>query len=161
MNKMKPENNETYEQKRRRLFGKVNFLPEYLNTLRRILKTEVTTNQLLTIVDTDDFLSRNKSWLCVYKETIPFEDKNKLKEIVHSIEQDESIPYLIWLDQSTSCGLYMIPNLSAFNWDFKFDDDPNGIISLMRRDGKKEIVLDFYEEDNQNLLDIKFNMKIP
>ena len=86
---------------------------------------------------------------------------NKLKEIVHSIEQDESIPYLIWLDQSTSCGLYMIPNLSAFNWDFKFDDDPNGIISLMRRDGKKEIVLDFYEEDNQNLLDIKFNMKIP
>lgn len=47
--------NETYEQKRRRLFGKVNYLPEYLNTLRRILKTEVTTNQLLSIVDTDDF----------------------------------------------------------------------------------------------------------
>ena len=39
---------ETYEQKRRRLFGKVNYLPEYLNTLRRILKTEVTTNQLLS-----------------------------------------------------------------------------------------------------------------
>ena len=146
--------NETYEQKRRRLLGKVNYLPEYLNTLRRILKTEVTTNQLLSIVDTDDFISRNKSRLCVYKETIPFEDKNKLKEIIHSITQDENVPYFIWLDQSTSCGLYMISNLSAFNWDFKFNDDPNGIIILTRQDGKEEIVLDFYEEENLNLLDI-------
>lgn len=151
---------ETYEQKRRRLFGKVNYLPEYLNTLRRILKTEVTTNQLLSIVGTDDFLSRNKSWLCVYKETIPFEDKRKLKEIVHSITQDENVPYFIWLDQSTNCGLYMIPNLSAFNWDFKFDDDPNGIIILTRQDGREEIVLDFYEEDDQNLLDIKLKIKM-
>jgi hypothetical protein len=54
----------------------------------------------------------------------------------------------------------MIPNLSAFNWDFKFDDDPNGIIILTRQDGREEIVLDFYEEDDQNLLDIKLKIKM-
>lgn len=54
----------------------------------------------------------------------------------------------------------MIPNLSAFNWDFKFDDAPNEIIILTRQDGREEIVLDFYEEDDQNLLDIKLKIKM-
>ena len=36
--------NETYEQKRRRLFGKVNFLPAYLQQLNKLLNIEVTKN---------------------------------------------------------------------------------------------------------------------
>lgn len=49
-------NNETYEQKRRRLFGKVNFLPAYLQQLNKLLNIEVTADMLLSIVKTDSFL---------------------------------------------------------------------------------------------------------
>lgn len=51
-------NNETYEQKRRRLFGKVNFLPAYLQQLNKLLNIEVTADMLLSIVKTDSFLEQ-------------------------------------------------------------------------------------------------------
>lgn len=49
-------NNETYEQKRRRLFGKVNFLPAYLQQLNKLLNIEVTADMLLSIVESTYFL---------------------------------------------------------------------------------------------------------
>ena len=76
--------NETYEQKRRRLFGKVNFLPAYLQQLNKLLNIEVTADMLLSIVETDCFLEQidfNSDTL-FYKETIPFEDKENLQRIV-------------------------------------------------------------------------------
>lgn len=147
-------NNETYEQKKRRLSGKINFMSEYLQILNRILKMKITTNQLLSIVETDNFLSSNKKWNKVYKKTIPFEQKNELRRIIHSTIQNESIPYLVYLNQSLLCGLCIIPNLYVFNWNFKFNDEPYGLIIFIRKDGKEKIVLDFYEEDLEYFLDI-------
>ena len=53
------------------------------------------------------------------------------------------------------CGLLPIPNLSVFNWNFKYEDEKSGIIVFIRQDKKEELVLDFYEEDFQYFLDIE------
>lgn len=153
---------ETYEQKKRRIFGRVKFLPKYLETLCHLFKMEITSERLLSIVDTDETLLYfcSCSWDYICKETILFEEKNKLKEIVYSFVQDANASYFVWIDGSSDCGLCMIPNLSVFNWSFDFDIDSNGIISFMRKDGEEEIVLDYYEEDNQYLLDIKLKKKM-
>jgi hypothetical protein len=44
---------ETYEQKKRRLFGK-QYLPQYLEEFNKILKIHVDATNLLSIVETDE-----------------------------------------------------------------------------------------------------------
>ena len=44
-----------------------------------------------------------------------------------------------------------IPSLDSFNWNTKFIDD---IISLVRKNGKEKIVIDFYEEFSEYLIDV-------
>lgn len=150
-------NNETYEQKRRRLFGKVNFLPAYLQQLNKLLNIEVTADMLLSIVKTDSFLEQIDfdSDTLFYKETISFEDKEKLQRIVRSKLLDWNANYMMELTNVKECGLLPIPNLSVFNWDFKYEDEKSGIIVFIRQDKKEELVLDFYEEDFQYFLDIE------
>ena len=107
---MEKMHNETYEQKRRRLFGKVNFLPAYLQQLNKLLNIEVTADMLLSIVETDCFLEQidfNSDTL-FYKETIPFEDKENLQRIVWSKLLDWNTNYMMELTNVKECGLLPI-----------------------------------------------------
>lgn len=112
---------------------------------------------LLSIVKTDSFLEQIDfdSDTLFYKETISFEDKEKLQRIVRSKLLDWNANYMMELTNVRECGLLPIPNLSVFNWDFKYEDEKSGIIVFIRQDKKEELVLDFYEEDFQYFLDIE------
>lgn len=159
---MNDTNNETYEQKKRRLSGKVNFLPKYLQTLNQLLKIEVTADMLLSIVETDTFFKQINfdNNTLFYKRTIPFNDKKKLKTIICSQLLDMNAPYMVELSNVELCGLLPIPNLYIFNWNFKYDDEDKGLIIFIRQDKKEELVLDFYEENFQYLLDIEIYRSI-
>lgn len=150
-------NMETLEQKKRRLFGR-KYLPEYLKELSRLLKREVKETELLSIIQTDEFIDSIrylKKQEVDYKVTIKFSNKNKMLNILQNIISDWNVPYVMYLSYSLDCGLMQIPSLHCFNFSFNFDDENAGIIEFTRVDGKEDIVLDYYEEHSKQLLDIK------
>lgn len=152
---------ETYEQKKRRLFGKQH-LPKYLEILSRLLLREIHAQDLLSIVATDDFIRSTACFTDItpcYKKTIEFSDKTALKRILSEEVSDWEFPYTMYISGSLDCGLLVIPTLSWFNLDFSFDDDPGGITSFTRIDGEDHIVLDYYEEQGKYYLDIQIKRK--
>lgn len=152
---------ETLEQKKRRLFGR-KYLPEYLKELSKLLEREVKSTELLSIIETDKFLdsiSYFKEQEPNYKEIIKFSNKKSLMEILYNTISDWDIPYIMYLSHSLDCGLMKIPSLSCFKLNFSFNDEHAGIIIFTRIDGKDRIILDYHEENSEQLLEIEIYRK--
>lgn len=152
---------ETLEQKKRRLFGRKH-LPEYLRELSKLLEREVKPTELLSIIETDEFIdsiSYFKEQEPDYKETIKFSDKKSLTNILYNTVSEWEIPYIMYLSYSLDCGLIKISSLSCFNLNFGFNDEHGGIIAFTRFDGKEDIVLDYYEEHSVQMLEIEIYKK--
>lgn len=143
---------ETLEQKKRRLYGK-KYLSDYLLIMQKITSNiDVLCRKSIpetdSIIEKISFLSLKESFRIV------FDDKNKLKNIVfNKIKQLESV--YIFTSFSQDCGVIQIPSLKNFNFDFEFSDDLSGIISLVTLDLKSKILLDFYKEDNNEIIEIE------
>lgn len=154
-------NMETLAQKKRRLFGR-QYLPKYLEELSRLLGRKVEPTELLSIVQTDEFIdSVNyfKESKPDYKETIKFSDKARLKTILCKTIIGWNVPYMIYLSYSLDCGLMRISSLFCFNWDFNFDDEHGRFIAFTRTDGKERIVLDYDEEHLEQILEVRIYKK--
>lgn len=145
---------ETNEQKRRRLYGKQN-LPLYLDELHKILEKEITASMLLSIRETDKIREQNQAKQLKYSSTILFTDKEKLEKILLNDLDEVNYRYYIFTSYSEDCGTILINSLKEFNFAFSFMDVASGIITLTREDLLKEIVLDFYEENKIQYLDIE------
>ena len=72
---------ETYEQKKRRLFGK-KYLQTYLGELKSILQINVDAVDLLSIVETDKLNEIDYSNYSKKSFNILFNEKDKLKEFI-------------------------------------------------------------------------------
>lgn len=156
MNKM-----ETLVQKKRRLFGR-KYLPKYLEELSRLLGRNVESTELLSIVQTDEFLDSTSYFQKqepYYKRIIRFSDKEFLKVILHKTIIGWNVPYMIYLSDSLYCGLMKISSLFCFNWNFNFDDEQAGLIIFTRMDGEEKIVLDYFEESSEQMLEIRIYKK--
>lgn len=152
---------ETLEQKKRRLFG-WKHLPEYLRELSKLLEREVKPTELLSIIETDEFIdsiSYFKEQEPDYKETISFSDKTSLITILCNTILDFEVPYMMYLSHSLDCGLMKISSLSCFNLNFGFNDEHGGIIIFTRADGKERIILDYDEEYSVQMLEIEIYKK--
>ncbi|WP_052354001.1 hypothetical protein [Flectobacillus major] len=145
---------ETNEQKKRRLYGKQD-LPLYLGELHKILKKEITASMLLSIIETDKIREQNQAKQLRYSSKILFTDKDKLENILLEDLDEVNNKYYVFTSYSKDCGTILINLLREFNFDFSFKDVPSGIITLTREDLLKEIVLDFYEENKIQYLDIE------
>jgi hypothetical protein len=152
---------ETLEQKKRRLFGK-SYLPRYFAELSRLLKEDVHVQNLLSIVETDNFMnsvSYFKDEKPYSKNTIKFSDKTSLKKILSKEISDWNVPYMMYLSDSFDCGLLKISSLFCFNFDFSFYDEHAGIIIFTRTDGKEKILLDYYEENGEKYIAVEIYKK--
>lgn len=145
---------ETNEQKKRRLYGKQD-LPLYLDELRKILKKEITISMLLSIVETDKIREQNQAKQLKYSSKILFTDKENLEKTLLEDVDEVNNRYYVFTSYSKDCGTILINSLQEFNFDFSFKDVTSGIITLTREDLLKEIVLDFYEENKIQYLDVE------
>ena len=141
---------ETIEQKKRRLFGKQD-LPVYLGELCKILKKDIDKSMILSIVETDNIREKNQAKKLSNSSKILFKNKEKLKSIIY----EKEYPYYVFTSYSRDCGTLLINSLDEFNFEFSFSDITSGIITLTRKDLQKEIILDFYEEDKLQYIDIE------
>jgi hypothetical protein len=145
---------ETYEQKKRRLFGK-QYLPQYLEELNKILKINVDATNLLSIVETDGIRQHILAKELKYATKILFAQKEKLKEMIFNNIERKNDNYYIFTSYSNDCGTLKINLLQDFNFNFSFEDEHVGLITFTREDLFEKIILDFYEENKIQYLDIE------
>lgn len=150
---------ETYEQKKRRLYGK-QLLTSCLNEFNKIIKVNIYATSLLSIVETDLIRNQIPTMKIKYKYEILFSEKDKLKEIIFNNVENYNSSYYVFASYTENCGLLVINSLQDFNLDFSFKDVASGIITLVRCDLLEEIVFDFYEEDGMEYLEIEFLMLV-
>ena len=141
---------ESLEQKKRRLFGK-QYLSEYQEVINKITKNDF---KILSIVETDKLIEKESKLKLRFSKKILFNDKEELKSIIfNNFNTNDSV--YIFTSLSRDCGVVLIDSIIYFNFNFNFMDDHSGIISLISSDVKNKILLDFYEEDGLQYLEIE------
>ncbi len=131
------------------------YLESYLKIINKLTFKKINSTSLLSIVETDRICPKAVSMNCDYKNTMCFHEKNK--EWTNIKEYIGSKAIYIWITDSEWCGLCPLDSIDDFNIDFNYCDEPMGIIILISDDGKKDVVLDFYEEcDGEKLIDIEY-----
>ena len=139
---------ESLEQKKRRLFGK-QYLSEYQEVINKMTKNDF---KILSIVETDKLIEKESKLKLRFSKKILFNDKEELKSIIfNNFNTNDSV--YIFTSLSRDCGAVLIDSIIYFN--FNFMDDHSGIISLISSDVKNKILLDFYEEDGLQYLEIE------
>ena len=68
---------ETYQQKKRRLFGRFHSMIKYLEVLGHLLNATKTEDDIWSIVKSDNFIEKSKTfeWVLLYKNFFPFRTK--------------------------------------------------------------------------------------
>ena len=147
---------ETYQQKKRRLFGRFHSMTKYLEVLSHLLNVTKNKDDIWSIVKSDNFIEESKrfEWILLCKDFLSFENKTHLLKILTKHIEDWNKPYSMFVSKSEDCGLVDISSLHDINWNFSFNDEPDGIICLERIDHKERIILDFDMENNKELIEI-------
>ncbi len=143
---------ESLEQKKRRLYGK-KVLPVYLRELNHLVNTEVTEKDLLSIVDTDHIVYKGNDDCTTF--LFSFYDKNKLRTIFENLCALEEKQCFLRTIYSVDCGVLALNNILEFNIDFEFQDEHSGLITILSGDLKNKLILDFYEKNDHNILEIE------
>ncbi|TKC12037.1 hypothetical protein FA048_00005 [Pedobacter polaris] len=144
---------ESVNQKKRRIFGKKDF-KDYLEELNKLAKFPVTINHIISIVETDKILE-SFNGKRIYKERMEFKDKIKLQTIFSNISRIVLDDFLLFTSYSKNCGAMHLKSINNFNHAFKFNDEHSGLISLINECLDVKIVMDFYEEQNEEYLELE------
>ncbi len=148
---------ESYEQKKRRLFGQQN-MKNYLGIVEK-LTVNLDVPKVLSLIETDKILDEEKEMELNSSLTLSFSDKSQVKQFVlKNLRLTVQKIYMI-TSLSKDCGIIEFESLHNFNFDFNFSDDPNGLISLINYEMSNKVLLDFYEEGGQKLIDLEYHLK--
>ena len=80
------ENNkmETYQQKKRRLFGRFHSMTKYLEVLGHLLNIKKAKDDIWSIVKSDNFIEESKTfkWILLCKDSLTIQNKSQLLKIL-------------------------------------------------------------------------------
>lgn len=138
---------ETFEQKKRRLFGK-QYLGEYKKTISKICKSNY---EILSIVDSDKIFKNLKELRKLPSLTFPFNEKVSVWKS-YKYKFIDSIYLMTKL--SDDCGIIKVKSIDYFNIDFDFFDESEGMIVIANEDLTYKLLLDFYEDNASLKIDI-------
>jgi hypothetical protein len=152
--------------KRELLVKKANgkkYMQEYLAELNVICTRRITEDQLLSLEETYDIIARIKSHISsesTIKEQINFDEKIKLKHVIDEVKNSFGNGLYLFTEYSKMCGVLYLEDIYQFNSDFNFTAEHAGIISLINKEITFKLVLDFYEEQSQQFLEIEVYKKV-
>jgi hypothetical protein len=144
---------ETLEQKKRRIYGR-QYLNKYLDILYKLVIDKKKIN-LLNIIDTDNISNKTSNLVLIFSDKIYFSDKGKLKKIILDNIKNFNEEYYLFTSLSKECGVAELDSLNDFNFNFDFKDEPSGILTLVNYSITNKILLDYYEEDNIEYLEVE------
>lgn len=150
---------ETYEQKKRRLYGKQH-LYKYIKELNALTNIDVCNENLFSIVETDKIVSGIKEHLykssnTFSKSKILFSDKESLLILIGHIINLKNDEVYISTEFSLDCGLLKLASLNDFNVNFDYEKVTSGLFSITLKDFSNSLLFDFYEEDYEYYLEIE------
>ena len=148
---------------RQKIEYKKNLAP-YLSELRRLTGTDVSSESLISVEDTEKI---RQKWLYLKdtntnKIVIDFSEKNseRFKKFITNLNKANSSPVYIWTEKSNMCGLYKAASIDAINFDFPFDISPDGIFVFVTEDLENELLLDYYyDSGDREMLEIEWQGK--
>lgn len=143
---------ETIEQKKRRLFGR-QYLEEYLESIHKI--TIIKNPKILSIVETDRINNNQNKLNNSFSIKLLFDNKSELKNIILKQFKSKDNVYL-FVPLSKDCGAIEMNSIINFNFNFDFTDEPSGIISIISKNLKEKILLDFYEEQEVKYIEFEY-----
>ena len=122
---------ETYDQKKRRLFGR-QYLESYLKELDAITNKKINEEMLLSLVESDEINST------VFTESrttlIDFHDKEKLLLLLGDLAKLRNGEIYLYTSYSEDCGMLQLDSLMDFNVNFDFEDEHSGLITITLKD---------------------------
>lgn len=89
------------------------------------------------------------------KYRFPFEKKETLCTIIKELIKEKDGEILLITYYSKLCGAYILDSLKDFNIYFDFEAEHSGLIVLRLADSSNKLLLDFYEENGERLLDVE------
>lgn len=89
------------------------------------------------------------------KWTLQFADKSNLIRILNKIGGVYPEPIYLLTTYSKLCGAVIVRNIHCFNSHFEFKAEHAGIIMLISKNCLNKLILDFYRENGEELLDIE------
>lgn len=144
---------ESLEQKKRRLFGN-QYSDEYRVIINKITISNSNNFKILSIPETDNLIDDIANLKLKSSVKLLFNEKLLLKKNV--LEKLNTVCGIyLFTSLSKDCGAVLIDSINLFNFDFNFTDDDSGIISIVASNLKDKILLDFYEEDGTEYIEIE------
>lgn len=144
---------ESLEQKKRRLFGN-QYSDEYRVIINKITIRNSNNFKILSIPETDNLIDDIANLKLKSSVKLLFNEKLLLKKNV--LEKLNTVCGIyLFTSLSKDCGAVLIDSINLFNFDFNFTDDDSGIISIVASNLKDKILLDFYEEDGTEYIEIE------
>jgi len=136
-------------------------LPTYINSLNEISTNIISSDTLLSIVETDFFYSQiDYEKKAEVKKTILFSERKDVEKILKEHFIDFNEKYILWIKHANDCGALKLESLNYFNFEFSYNVCKNGVITFTQIDYKYQILLDFYEEHSTKYLDIDIFYRI-
>ncbi len=86
---------------------------------------------------------------------LPFNDKTILKCVVDLIAKADLKSVYVSSGYSEYCGLILISSINSLNTGFEFTAEHTGLIVLYSFDLQNKLILDFYREQGNELIDIE------
>lgn len=144
---------ESLEQKKRRLFGN-QYSDEYRVIINKITISNSNNFKILSIPETDNLIDDIANLKLKSSVKLLFNEKLLLKKNV--LEKLNTVCGIyLFTSLSKDCGAVLIDSINLFNFNFNFTDDDSGIISIVASNLKDKILLDFYEEDGTEYIEIE------
>ncbi len=144
---------ENLGQKKRRLYGK-KYLNEYIDVIKRITTLNENEIRILSIVETDNIIEKEKELQLKSSIKVFFNDKDVLKKFtLDKLNTDDNI--YLFTSFSEDCGALVMDSIDSFNFQFDFKDDPAGIITLINSSLEDKVLFDFYEEKGLKYIEVE------
>ncbi len=79
----------------------------------------------------------------------------RVEQLARILKNANGSKVYVWTPASNTCGLHPPIALASFNFDFPFDVNSEGIISLVTSDLSDRLIFDFSDENTSRLIEIE------
>lgn len=129
------------------------YLQSHLSQLSHLTNRYIGENDLLPLETTHSIREESKQLLdmsSLRKFKIDFSEKLgvRFEEFVRNLHALNPNPVYIWIEHTNTCGLLEIRSIIEFNFKFDYAEINQGIVSLLTKDMRDNLVLDFFEDSS-------------
>lgn len=132
------------------------YLKVYLKELNALVNINVLQENLIPLEKSPkaENISENKK-----KVRWKFDEKAKLEGLVNKLVKLRDDDLLLITEYSKFCGALKLSSLKSFNIQFDFNAEHAGIIVLRLCDNSNKLLLDYYQDEGENILEIEVSGK--